>query len=133
MLRQLCQHECPGWLFDGRMLRGRRELLLTYNNTQKLASEFVGTALLLATVVGSGIMGDTLSPNNTAIALLGNTIATGAILYVLITMFGPIGGAHFNPAVTLGFCCAKRLLPAWRVLTSLPRYSAASLVLLWRI
>lgn len=85
---------------------------MTYNNTQKLASEFVGTALLLATVVGSGIMGDTLSPNNTAIALLGNTIATGAILYVLITMFGPIGGAHFNPAVTLGFLLRKEIAPS---------------------
>ena len=66
-------------------------------------AEALGTAFLLATVIGSGIMGDTLSGGNVAIALLGNTIATGAILYVLITIFGPISGAHFNPAVTLAF------------------------------
>ena len=66
-------------------------------------SEFLGTAILLATVIGSGIMGETLSPNNTAIALLGNTIATGAILYVIITIFGSISGAHFNPVVTIAF------------------------------
>ena len=65
--------------------------------------------MLLATVVGSGIMGDTLSPTNTAVALLGNTIATGAILYVLITMFGPVSGAHFNPAVTLAFLLRKEI------------------------
>ena len=59
--------------------------------------------MLLATVVGSGIMGETLSPASDAIALLGNTIATGAILVVLILMFGPISGAHFNPAVTIAF------------------------------
>lgn len=71
--------------------------------TAKVITETVGTALLLATVVGSGIMGETLSPSSEAIALLGNTIATGAILVVLILMFGPISGAHFNPAVTLAF------------------------------
>jgi glycerol uptake facilitator-like aquaporin len=66
-------------------------------------AEFLGTLMLLATVIGSGVMGETLSPDNTAVALLGNTIPTGAILYVLITMFGPVSGAHFNPAVTLAF------------------------------
>ena len=66
-------------------------------------SEFLGTFILLATVIGSGIMGETLSPENTAIALLGNTIATGAILFVIITIFGPISGAHFNPIVTISF------------------------------
>ena len=75
----------------------------------KLTAEFVGTAMLLATVVGSGIMGETLSPLNDAIALLGNTIATGAILVVLILMFGPISGAHFNPAVTLAFLLKKEI------------------------
>lgn len=75
----------------------------TYSLTQRLAAEAVGTLLLLATVIGSGIMGDTLADGNTAIALLGNTLPTGAILYVLITMFGPISGAHFNPAVSLAF------------------------------
>jgi len=72
-------------------------------NLRKLSAEFVGTAFLLATVVGSGIMAERLAGGNVAIALLGNTIPTGAILFVLITMFGPISGAHFNPAVTLIF------------------------------
>src|SRR6266446_4529695 len=64
------------------------------------AAEAVGTALLLATVVGSGIMGERLAGGNTAIALLANTLATGAALVALILTFGPISGAHFNPAVT---------------------------------
>nr|WP_247713754.1 MIP/aquaporin family protein [Qipengyuania sphaerica] len=68
-----------------------------------MASEFLGTLLLVATVVGSGIMAETLSPENFGVALLANTIATGAILYVLITILGPVSGAHFNPAVTLAF------------------------------
>ena len=71
--------------------------------SRRLAAEALGTALLLATVVGSGIMGETLANGNVAIALLGNTIATGAILVVLILIFGPISGAHFNPAVTFSF------------------------------
>ena len=70
---------------------------------QKLGAEFLGTAFLLATVVGSGIMAERLADGNVALALLCNTIPTGAILYVLITMLGPISGAHFNPAVTLTF------------------------------
>jgi glycerol uptake facilitator-like aquaporin len=64
-------------------------------------SEFVGTALLLTAVVGSGIMGDRLSGGNVAIALLANSLATGAALVVLILTFGPISGAHFNPAVSI--------------------------------
>ena len=76
---------------------------------QKLVSEFTGTALLLATVVGSGIMAENLAGGNVAVALLGNTIPTGAILYVLITMFGPISGAHFNPAVTFAFWLRKEI------------------------
>ena len=68
--------------------------------SQKILSEFIGTYLLLLTVVGSGIMGETLSDNK-AVTLLGNTIATGAILYVLISMFINISGAYFNPAVVL--------------------------------
>src|SRR6204780_3448255 len=68
---------------------------------RKLVSEALGTALLLATVVGSGIMGEQLAGGNVAIALLANTIATGAGLVALILTFGPISGAHFNPAVTL--------------------------------
>jgi glycerol uptake facilitator-like aquaporin len=70
---------------------------------RKLAAEFIGTAFLLATVVGSGIMAERLAGGNVAIALLGNTIPTGAILVVLITMLGPVSGAHFNPAVTFAF------------------------------
>ena len=73
------------------------------NLQRRLAAEALGTALLLATVVGSGIMAETLANGNIAIALLGNTIPTGAILVVLITVFGPVSGAHFNPAVTLSF------------------------------
>ena len=66
-----------------------------------MAAEFVGTAFLLAAVVGSGIMGERLSGGNVAIALLANTIATGAVLVALILTFGSVSGAHFNPAVTL--------------------------------
>ncbi len=68
---------------------------------RRLAAEFLGTALLLAAVVGSGIMGVKLAGGNVALALLANSIATGAILFVLITILGPVSGAHFNPAVTL--------------------------------
>ena len=75
----------------------------------KYISEFIGSFFLVATVVGSGIMGENLSPNNTAVALLGNTIATGAILFVIIKMFGNISGAHFNPAVSLLFYLRKEL------------------------
>jgi len=70
---------------------------------RQLAAELLGTLLLVCTVVGSGIMAVNLADGNNAVALLGNTIATGAILYVLITVFGPISGAHFNPAVSLVF------------------------------
>lgn len=80
-----------------------------YSVSQKLLAEFIGTAFLLATVVGSGIMAEQLSGGNAAIALLGNTIPTGAILVVLITMLAPISGAHFNPAVTLVFAMQKQL------------------------
>jgi glycerol uptake facilitator-like aquaporin len=68
---------------------------------RKLVAEGLGTALLLATVVGSGIMGETLAGGNVAVALLANTLATGAGLVCLILTFGPLSGAHFNPAVTL--------------------------------
>ena len=68
---------------------------------RRVAAEALGTALLLAIVVGSGIMGEKLAAGNDAVALLANTIATGAGLFVLIIMFAPISGAHFNPAVTL--------------------------------
>ena len=73
---------------------------------RQVAAEALGTALLLAVVVGSGVMGEQLSGGNVAIALLGNTLSTGAALVVLITIFGPISGAHFNPVVSLA--CAIR-------------------------
>jgi glycerol uptake facilitator-like aquaporin len=66
-----------------------------------IASEALGSFLLFATVIGSGIMAERLADGNVAVALLGNTLATGAILFVLVTMLGPVSGAHFNPAVTL--------------------------------
>lgn len=74
---------------------------------RRLVAEGLGTGLLLATVVGSGIMGESLADGNVALALLGNTLATGAILTVLIWMFGPISGAHFNPAVTIAFAIRR--------------------------
>lgn len=76
---------------------------------RKLMAEWLGTFSLLATVIGSGIMAERLAEGNVAIALLGNTIPTGAILVVLITIFGPISGAHFNPAVTLCFALRKEI------------------------
>ena len=81
-------------------------------------SEFVGTALLLAIVAGSGLMGESLGAGNAAVALLGNSIATGAGLYVLIVLLGPISGAHFNPVVTLmfwklGHLDLKKMLGYW--------------------
>lgn len=80
-----------------------------FNLTRRLFAEWLGTAFLLAIVVGSGIMGERLSGGNDAIALLGNTLATGAGLCVLILIFGPISGAHFNPAVTLCFALRGQL------------------------
>ena len=75
--------------------------------TRKLVAEALGTALLLAIVVGSGIMGESLAGGNSGLALLGNTLATGAGLVVLITIFGPISGAHFNPVVTMAFALRR--------------------------
>ena len=76
-------------------------MTVAFDLSRRLAAEALGSALLLAVVIGSGIMGERLAGGNVAIALLGNTLATGAGLVVLITVFGPISGAHFNPAVTL--------------------------------
>lgn len=81
------------------------------SNLKKLVAEFVGTTALLATVVGSGIMGENLCGGNLGLALLVNSLATGSILYVLITMFGSTSGAHFNPAVTLAFLMCKAISP----------------------
>ena len=74
---------------------------MTATLPRRLAAEFIGTGFLVAAVVGSGIMGERLAGGNVAIALLANTIATGAALVALILAFGPVSGAHFNPAVSL--------------------------------
>ncbi len=80
-----------------------------FNLSRRLFAEALGTAFLLATVVGSGIMAERLAGGNVAIALLGNTLATGAILMVLILIFGQISGAHFNPAVTVSFLLQRAI------------------------
>ena len=92
------------------------------NLQRRLAAEGVGTAMLLAAVVGSGIMGERLAGGNVAIALLANTIATGATLVALILTFGPISGGHFNPAVTIADASQGGL--SWR---DVPLYIAAQL------
>lgn len=80
--------------------------------SRRLAAEALGTAFLLATVVGSGIMGERLAEGNAALALLANSIATGCVLAALILVFGPISGAHFNPAVTVASASMKMI--SWR-------------------
>lgn len=92
------------------------------NLSRKLVAEALGTAFLLAAVVGSGIMGERLASGNTAIVLLANTLATGAALVALILTFGPISGAHFNPAVTLADASQGGL--PWR---EVPAYLSAQL------
>jgi glycerol uptake facilitator-like aquaporin len=86
-----------------------KKFMQQIDRPRRLAAELIGTAGLLATVVGSGIMGESLAAGNTAIALLANAIATGAILVVLITGLGPLSGAHFNPAVTLAFVLRREI------------------------
>ena len=83
----------------------------SFDLSRRLAAEALGTAFLVATVVGSGIMAESLT-RDVALALLGNTLPTGAVLVVLITIFGPISGAHFNPAVTMVFAIRRELMPA---------------------
>jgi glycerol uptake facilitator-like aquaporin len=83
--------------------------LHAFSTPRRLVGEALGTALLLAVVIGSGIMGERLAGGNVAIALLGNTLSTGAGLVVLITIFGPLCGAHFNPAVTLVFAMRRQI------------------------
>ncbi|MEO7027227.1 MAG: MIP/aquaporin family protein [Caulobacteraceae bacterium] len=87
--------------------------LQSFSVTRRLAGETLGTAFLLAIVIGSGIMGKRLAGGNVAVALLANAIATGAGLVVLITIFGPLSGAHFNPAVTLVFAVRREI--SWRL------------------
>jgi glycerol uptake facilitator-like aquaporin len=83
----------------------------SFDLSRRLAAEALGTAFLVATVVGSGIMAESLT-KDVALALLGNTLPTGAVLVVLITILGPISGAHFNPAVTIVFALKRELTPA---------------------
>ncbi len=94
---------------------------------RRLVAEGLGTAFLLAIVVGSGIMGDRLSGGNVAIALLANALATGAGLSVLILIFGPLSGAHFNPAVTLAFLLRREIGVAESVAYVLVQVLAAAL------
>jgi glycerol uptake facilitator-like aquaporin len=94
---------------------------MIFDLPRRLTAEALGTALLVCTVVGSGIMAETLT-DDVALALLGNTIPTGAILVVLITLLGPISGAHFNPAVTLAFAL-RRDIPVQHALA----YTAAQI------
>ena len=84
--------------------------------SRRLFAEWFGTMMLVATVVGSGIMAERLAGGNVALALLGNTIATGAILVVLISILGPVSGAHFNPAVSFAFVLRRTIAPHIAVL-----------------
>jgi glycerol uptake facilitator-like aquaporin len=101
----------------------RRAVAAAVDLKRRVLAEALGTAFLLATVIGSGIMGERLSGGNVAIALLANTIATGAALVALILTFGPISGAHFNPAVTLADASQGGL--PWR---EVPSYVLAQVV-----
>ena len=83
--------------------------MVEFSQAQKLVAEALGSFFLFVTVVGSGIMAENLANGNVAIALLGNTLATGAILFVLIAILAPISGAHFNPAVTFVMVLRKEL------------------------
>jgi glycerol uptake facilitator-like aquaporin len=83
----------------------------SFGLARRLVAEGLGTAFLLAIVIGSGIMGERLSGGNVALALLGNTLATGAGLVVLIGVFGPVSGAHFNPAVSLAMLMRRAITP----------------------
>ena len=85
--------------------------MYSFSLSRRLAAEALGTGLLLAIVIGSGIMGQRLSGGNVALALLGNTLATGAGLVVLIGVFGPVSGAHFNPVVTLAMAVRRAITP----------------------
>ncbi len=93
------------------------------NLSRRIVAEALGTAFLLAAVIGSGIMGERLAAGNVAIALLGNTLATGAALVALILAFGPISGAHFNPAVTISYAWQGGL--PWR---EIPAYLTAQIL-----
>lgn len=113
----LFAHEVGGWRARGGRARAPGRLGVTVPDTsRRLLAEAVGTGLLVATVVGSGIMAQRLAGGNAALALLCNTLPTGAILVVLVTMLGPVSGAHMNPAVSL-VAALRRDLP-WRLVGS---------------
>jgi glycerol uptake facilitator-like aquaporin len=94
---------------------------------RRLLAEALGTALLVASVIGSGIMAEQLAAGNTAVALIGNTLATAAMLLVLVTILGPVSGAHMNPAVTL-VMALRRDLPAAQALAYVPAQIAGGLL-----
>src|SRR5271168_579114 len=96
---------------------------MKFNVRARLTAEFLGSAFLVAAVIGSGIMGERLAGGNVAIALLANTLATGAALVALILTFGPISGGHFNPAVTLADASQGGL--GWG---DVPAYIAAQII-----
>lgn len=97
---------------------------------RRLAAEAIGTALLFATVIGSGIMAERLASGNVGLALLANSVATGAMLYVLISLLGPVSGAHFNPAVTLVMALRRSLTGPEALLVILVQCTAG-LVAVW--
>jgi glycerol uptake facilitator-like aquaporin len=97
---------------------------------RRIFSEWLGTAFLLAAVVGSGIMAERLAGGNAALALLCNTLPTGAILVVLILIFGPLSGAHFNPAVTLAFA-GRGELPWWNAAGYVAAQIVGAIVGVW--
>ena len=97
---------------------------------RRLAADALGTMLLLVAVVGSGIMAERLSGGNAAVALLANAVATGAALVVLITIFGPLSGAHFNPAVTL-WCVLRGAITIRTALSYVPVQFAAAILGVW--
>lgn len=97
--------------------------LMGFGPTKRLAAEAFGSLLLVAVVIGSGVMAERLAGGNAAVALLANAVATGAALFVLITVFGPISGAHFNPVVSVAFAIRKEL--PWRLT---PGYVVAQII-----
>src|SRR5437762_10939835 len=107
-----------------------RRIHLMPNLPRRLVCEALGSTLLLAAVVGSGIMAQRLSGGNNALALLGNTLPTGAMLTVLILVFGPLSGAHFNPAVSVAFAL-RRELPWTNAAAYIAAQMAGGLVGVW--
>jgi len=94
----------------GNVVKEEKVVVVEFDLPRRIAAEFVGTAFLVSVIVGSGVMGDALSTDD-GVALLGNTLATWGILFVLITVFGPVSGAHFNPVVSL---CFVRIIFSFR-------------------